>query len=79
MRRHREPGGRTVSFRFLLAVRVTLALTGAVTAVALLSYFALRQTLDRELEEMAAAERRGLAQLQTMVHEILMKGEEPGK
>ena len=50
MRRHRDPKGRTVSFRFLLAVRVTLALTGAVTAVALLSYFALRQTLDRELE-----------------------------
>jgi two-component system OmpR family sensor kinase len=50
LRRHRDPKGRTVSFRFLLAVRVTLALTGAVTAVALLSYFALRQTLDRELE-----------------------------
>jgi two-component system OmpR family sensor kinase len=48
--RHRDPGGRTVSFRFLLAVRVTLALSGAVTAVALLSYFALRQALDRELE-----------------------------
>jgi two-component system OmpR family sensor kinase len=29
---------------------VTLALSGAVTAVALLSYFALRQALDRELE-----------------------------
>ena len=50
MTRHRDPGGRTVSFRFLLAVRVTLALSGAVTAVALLSYFALRQALDRELE-----------------------------
>jgi len=50
LRRHWDPRGRTVSFRFLLAVRVTLALTGAVTAVALLSFFALRQALDRELE-----------------------------
>jgi two-component system OmpR family sensor kinase len=48
--RRRERSGGTGSFRFLLAIRVTLALTGAVTAVALLSYFALRQTLDRELE-----------------------------
>ncbi len=38
------------SFRFFLAVRVTLALTGAVAAVSLLSYAALRQALDRELE-----------------------------
>jgi len=43
-------GGGTGSFRFVLATRVTLALTAAVTAVALLSYFALRQALDRELE-----------------------------
>lgn len=50
MRRRRDAGGGTVSFRFLLAIRVTLALTGAVTAVALLSYIALGQALDRELE-----------------------------
>ncbi|MFO8175494.1 MAG: ATP-binding protein [Longimicrobiales bacterium] len=40
---------RTRSFRFLLAVRFTLVMTGAVAAVAALSYYALRQGLDREL------------------------------
>jgi hypothetical protein len=44
----REHGAR--SFRFLLATRVTLGLTGAVTAVGLLSYLGLREALDRELE-----------------------------
>jgi len=44
-----EASNGTRSYRFFLATRVTLALTGAVTAVALLSYFALRQALDREL------------------------------
>jgi len=40
---------RMKSFRFLLAVRFTVTMTGAVAAVAVLSYFALRQGLDREL------------------------------
>jgi two-component system OmpR family sensor kinase len=38
------------SFRFLLGVRVTVAMTAAVGAVALLSYLALRQVLDGELD-----------------------------
>jgi len=38
------------SFRFLLGFRVTVILTGAVAAVALLSFFALRLALDRELD-----------------------------
>jgi len=42
-------GERLRSFRFLLAIRVTVAMAGAVTAVAVLSHFALRQALDREL------------------------------
>ncbi|MFH1763046.1 MAG: ATP-binding protein [Gemmatimonadota bacterium] len=37
------------SFRFLLGVRVTTVMTGAVMAVAVLSYFGLRRALDREL------------------------------
>ncbi|MCJ7627976.1 MAG: HAMP domain-containing protein, partial [Longimicrobiales bacterium] len=37
------------SFRFLLGVRVTVVMTAAVTGVAVLSYFGLRQALDREL------------------------------
>ena len=37
------------SFRFLLGVRVTLAMTAAVGAVAVLSFLGLRQGLDREL------------------------------
>jgi len=41
---------RARSFRFLLAVRFTLVMTGAVAAVAALSYYALRQGLDRELD-----------------------------
>ena len=41
--------GRMRSFRFLLGIRVTVVMAGAVTAVAILSYFALRQALDREL------------------------------
>ncbi len=41
---------RMRSFRFLLAVRFTVVMTGAVAAVAALSYFALRQGLVRELE-----------------------------
>lgn len=44
----RKHGAR--SFRFLLATRVTLGLTGAVTAVGLLSYLGLREALDRDLE-----------------------------
>ena len=40
---------RMRSFRFLLAVRFTVVMTGAVAAVAGLSYYALRETLDREL------------------------------
>ena len=38
------------SFRVLLGVRVAVAMTAAVGAVALLSYLALRQVLDRELD-----------------------------
>ncbi len=41
---------RARSFRFILAVRFTLVMTGAVAAVAALSHYALRQGLDRELE-----------------------------
>jgi two-component system OmpR family sensor kinase len=37
------------SFRFLLGIRFSVTMTGAVTAVAILSYLALRQALDREL------------------------------
>jgi two-component system OmpR family sensor kinase len=37
------------SFRFLLGIRVTAAMTAAVGAVAVLSFFGLRQGLDREL------------------------------
>jgi two-component system OmpR family sensor kinase len=37
------------SFRFLLGLRVTLVMTGAMTIVAVLSYLGLRQALDREL------------------------------
>ncbi|MFC1662474.1 hypothetical protein ACFL3S_13640, partial [Gemmatimonadota bacterium] len=37
------------SFRFLLAFRVTVAMTAAVGAVAALSILALRQALDRQL------------------------------
>jgi len=37
------------SFRFLLGVRVTAAMTAAVGAVAILSFLGLRQGLDREL------------------------------
>ena len=40
---------RMRSFRFLLGVRVTMVMTGAVMAVAVLSYFGLRRALDREL------------------------------
>lgn len=43
-------GDRMRSFRLLLAVRFTVAMTGAVAAVAILSYYALRQGLDRELD-----------------------------
>ena len=42
-------GKRMRSFRFLLGMRVTVVMTGALTAVAVLSYFGLRQGLDREL------------------------------
>jgi two-component system OmpR family sensor kinase len=38
------------SFRFLLAVRITLAMTAAVGAVAVLSFLGLRQGLDSELD-----------------------------
>jgi len=37
------------SFRFLLGIRLTAAMTGAVGAVSLLAYLGLRQGLDREL------------------------------
>ena len=37
------------SFRFLLGIRVTAAMTAAVGAVAILSFLGLRQGLDREL------------------------------
>ena len=37
------------SFRFLLAMRFTLVMTGAVTALAFLSHYALRKGLDQEL------------------------------
>ena len=40
---------RLRSFRFLLGIRVTVLMIGAVAAVALSSFFALRQALDREL------------------------------
>ena len=43
-------GDRMRSFRFLLAIRFSVVMTGAVAAVAGLSYFALRQGLVRELE-----------------------------
>lgn len=42
--------GRGRSFRFLLGVRVTAAMTAAVGAVAVLSYLGLRQALDSELD-----------------------------
>lgn len=38
------------SFRFLLSVRITLAMTAAVGAVAVLSFLGLRQGLDSELD-----------------------------
>ena len=40
---------RMRSFRFLLGIRVTAAMTAAVGAVAILSFLGLRQGLDREL------------------------------
>lgn len=40
---------RPRSFRFLLAARFTLVMIGAVAALALLSFYALGQALDREL------------------------------
>jgi len=42
-------GERLRSFRFLLGIRFTVVMTGAMIAVAVLSYFGLRQALDREL------------------------------
>jgi two-component system OmpR family sensor kinase len=45
----RGEGARPRSFRFLLGARFTLVMIGAVAAVALLSHYALRQALDREL------------------------------
>ena len=47
--RFRGGGARARSFRFLLGARFTLVMIGAVAAVALLSHYALRQALDREL------------------------------
>jgi len=41
---------RMQSFRFLLAMRFALVMTGAVAAVAALSYYALRTGLDQELD-----------------------------
>jgi two-component system OmpR family sensor kinase len=40
---------RLGSFRLMLGARFTVAMMGAVAAVSILSYFALRQALDREL------------------------------
>jgi len=42
-------GARLRSFRFILGIRVTVVMTGAVAAVALSSFLVLRQALDREL------------------------------
>ena len=42
-------GVRLRSFRFILGLRVTVLMTGAVAAVALSSFLVLRQALDREL------------------------------
>jgi two-component system OmpR family sensor kinase len=41
---------RRRSFRFLLAIRAAAAVTAAVAVVSLLSFFGLRQGLDRELD-----------------------------